>query len=76
MDEGICAAAFAHVSALVDRLVSSAEAETIKARRRDERQQQIDRVFKDYQDWLDNTQTLEDKPYIQIAAVLTGMDAW
>ena len=64
-----------HEQQLELQLASSAEAESIKTRRRNERQQQIDRVFKDYQDWLDNTQTLEDKPYIQIAALLTGKDA-
>jgi ERCC4-related helicase len=46
--------------------------DTVKQKRRDERQHHIDRVFADYQDWLHNTQTTEDQPYLQVAALFTG----
>lgn len=49
--------------------------EALKARQRDERQAYIDRVFRDHQDWLDNTQKTEDDPYLQVAAVFTGQPA-
>lgn len=64
-----------HQRQLDMELGQSGEAETIKNRKRENRQQQIDRIFKDHQDWLENTQNLEDKPYIQVAAVLTGKEA-
>jgi len=47
----------------------------LKQRKRDERQQHIDRVFNDYRDWLDNTQTTEEEPFLQVAAVFTGQEA-
>lgn len=53
----------------------SDQPEAFKNRRREERQQQIDRMFNDYQNWLDNTQTTEDDPYLQILAVFTGQEA-
>jgi hypothetical protein len=34
----------------------------------------ISRV-RDYQDWLDNTQSTDDEPYLQVAAVFTGQEA-
>jgi len=46
-----------------------------KARVRDERQAHINRVFQDHQDWLINTQTTEEDPYLQVAAVFTGQKA-
>mgnify|MGYP006981213975 CR=1 FL=1 len=49
--------------------------EALKVRQRDERQAHIDRVFHDHQDWLDNTQHTEDDPYLQVAAVFTGLKA-
>lgn len=50
----------------------SGQPEAFKARHREERQHHIDRVFRDYRDWLDNTQATEDDPYLQVAAVFTG----
>lgn len=46
--------------------------ETVKQRKREERTAQINRLFDDYLDWLENTQITEDKPYLQVAAVFTG----
>ncbi len=44
----------------------------MRERRREERAAQIERVFDDYLDWLENTQLTEDQPYLQVAAVFTG----
>jgi len=52
---------------------SSDAPETLKLRRKDERQAQIDRVFNDYQSWIENTQHTEDAPYLQVVAVFTGV---
>lgn len=61
-----------HQRQLQLQLQRSAQHESLKARTRQEREQQIDRLFQDHQDWLTNTQTTEAQPYIQVAAVLTG----
>ena len=61
-----------HETQLELELERSDQPEVFKARRRAERQHHIDRVFRDYRDWLDNTQVTEDKPYLQVAAVFTG----
>ena len=39
---------------------------------RTNRQSEIDRLFEDYWEWLENTQIIEQTPYLQIAAVFTG----
>ncbi|MDX1606258.1 MAG: hypothetical protein R3202_08695 [Candidatus Competibacterales bacterium] len=57
-----------HETQLQRELDLSDQPEAFKARRRDERQHHIDRVFRDYR----NTQTTEDEPYLQVAAVFTG----
>ncbi|MFJ3108368.1 DEAD/DEAH box helicase [Pseudomonas putida] len=46
--------------------------QSVRERRREERAAQIERVFDDYLDWLENTQLTEDQPYLQVAAVFTG----
>ena len=33
---------------------------------------QIDKLFADYLDWIEQTMTTEDNPYLRIAAVLWG----
>jgi len=53
-------------------LARSNAPEALKLRQRDDRQAHIDRVFRDHEDWLDNTQQTEDDPYLQVAAVFTG----
>jgi hypothetical protein len=45
---------------------------SIRDKRRAERQQQIERHFKDYETWLRDSATTEAEPYIQIVAVITG----
>ncbi len=37
------------------------------------RQSEIDRLFDDYWEWLENTQIIEKQPYLQVAAVFTGL---
>lgn len=37
------------------------------------RESEINRIFDDYFEWLENTQLIEKQPYIQVAAVFTGM---
>src|SRR5690554_975916 len=49
--------------------VSGSQQESQRANR----QKDIDRIFDDYLEWLENTQIIEQQPYLQIAAVFTGM---
>ena len=37
------------------------------------RQREIDRIFDDFLEWVENTMTTENQAYIQVVAVLTGM---
>lgn len=64
-----------HEGQLRLELERSGQPEAVKARREQERQTHIDRIFRDYQDWLENTQSTEAEPYLQIAAVFTGTPA-
>jgi len=40
--------------------------------RRDTERRQIDKLFDEYLNWIEQTMTTEDKPYLRIAAVLWG----
>jgi len=40
--------------------------------RRDAERRQIDKLFDEYWNWIEQTMTTEDKPYLRIAAVLWG----
>lgn len=51
-------------------LEASGQAQHFKQSRREQRLQQIERIFKDYHIWVEDTLTLEDAPYMQILAVL------
>jgi hypothetical protein len=64
-----------HMVQLELDLSGSAQPEAFKRAKRDERSAHIERVFADYMDWLENTQTTEQEPYIQVAAVFTGREA-
>jgi len=48
---------------------------SVRDRRRQDRAAQINRVFDDYLDWLENTQITEENPYLQVVAVFTGQPA-
>ena len=40
--------------------------------KKEQRSKELERVFNEYFDWINNSMLIEDKPYIQIAAVVTG----
>lgn len=64
-----------HVEQLELDLEASAQADAIKTRRRDERMSHIERIFKDYENWLEQTQMIEQQPYVQVVAAFTGQEA-
>lgn len=39
---------------------------------REQKSHEIDRLFDDYLDWLENTQLTDEQPYLQVIAVFTG----
>ena len=43
-----------------------------KASKRDVKKREIDMLFSDYQAWIRDTMTTEDKPFFRIVAVLWG----
>jgi uncharacterized protein (UPF0305 family) len=59
------------VSQLNLQLESSAQAEHFKAAKKEERLSRIERIFKDYETWVQDTLTIEPVPFIQIIAVFT-----
>lgn len=61
-----------HQQQLDLQFTSSQQPEAFKRQRHDAGQTELDRVFNDYQNWLDDTQTTEPDPYIQVIAVFTG----
>ncbi|SEP56354.1 SNF2 family N-terminal domain-containing protein [Ectothiorhodospira magna] len=61
-----------HIRQLEQALSASAQADALKTRRRDEGMAHIDRIFKDYEDWLEDTQMIEPQPYIQVIVACTG----
>jgi len=38
-----------------------------------EKQREIDKIFKDYHNWIKETMEIEKEPYIQVIAVLRGI---
>lgn len=61
-----------HLAQLDNEYQNSTQPEAIKKHRIDDRRSHIERVFQDHLDWLQNTQTTEEEPFIQVAAVFTG----
>lgn len=53
------------------QLEGSNQAEHFKAARKEERLKRIEKVFADYQTWVQDTHTIEPVPFIQIIAVFT-----
>jgi superfamily II DNA or RNA helicase len=47
--------------------------EQFRKKRQDEGRFHIERIFKDHRDWLEHTQVTEPDPYLQVAAVFTGL---
>ncbi len=64
-----------HVGQLELELSRSDQPEVFKQKRKQDRMHQIERVFDEYKQWLEETQHTEDDPYIQIVAVITGQEA-
>jgi hypothetical protein len=42
--------------------------------RKEKKRREIDIIFDEYMDWVEDTMTTEDKPYIQVIAVLKGIN--
>ncbi|WP_242510201.1 DEAD/DEAH box helicase [Halorhodospira halophila] len=63
-----------HIEQMELELAASREVESKKARRRAEREQHIERVFRDYENWLRDTQMMEQHPYVQVVAAFTGAE--
>lgn len=52
-------------------LGQSNQAKGVKKSKKAQKTQEIDRIFDEYLDWVQDTMTTEKKPYIQVVAVLT-----
>jgi len=48
--------------------------EKIIRSRKEKKRREIDIIFDEYMDWVEDTMTTEDKPYIQVIAVLKGIN--
>ena len=64
-----------HLLQLELDLAQSDQPIVFKEKRKQDRSHHIERVFNEYQQWLEDTQRTEDDPYIQIVAVFTGRRA-
>jgi len=59
----------------LDRMFEgSLQAEPIIKTRKEKEKREIDQVFEEYAEWVKETMTTEDKPYIRVVAVLKGAD--
>ncbi|MDZ7697622.1 MAG: DEAD/DEAH box helicase [Deltaproteobacteria bacterium] len=56
------------------RFAESRQPEKLVQGIRDRERRRIDRLFDDYLDWVEDTMTTEDNPYIQVIAVLRGAE--
>lgn len=54
------------------RFEDSKQSEKIVMERKNKERREIDRIFDDFIEWVEDTMTTEDKPYIQVVAVLKG----
>ncbi|MDN3562400.1 DEAD/DEAH box helicase [Vreelandella neptunia] len=63
------------VNQLSLQLERSGQAEHFKAARKEERLNRIERVFNEYETWVQDTLTIEPVPFIQIIAVFTRENA-
>lgn len=61
-----------HERQLERELAQSDRPDAIIEKKKAERQREIDRIFDDFFEWVENTMTTEDKAYIQVVAVCTG----
>jgi hypothetical protein len=56
------------------RFESMQQPEKLVLERKEKERREIDRIFKEYLDWVQETMTTEDNPYLQVVAVLKGAD--
>jgi hypothetical protein len=61
-----------HEQQLEMQFAQSDRPEAIIEGQKQKRQREIDRIFDDFFEWVENTMTTEDQAYIQVVAVLTG----
>ena len=54
------------------QLERSEQAEAFKRARQERGQRDIDTIFKEYLEWVQETMTTEPQPYIKVACVMTG----
>lgn len=47
-------------------------AETIKTRRKGEREREVEQLFAEYMEWIEDTMSTEEQAYIKVVAVLQG----
>jgi hypothetical protein len=55
---------------LEQRLAANQQAEQFKRTRREQRTRQIQRVFDDYRQWVQDTMTTEPEPFLQVLAAV------
>lgn len=56
------------------RFEQDGSATTIKLNKKDREKREIERIFSEYLEWIEETMTTENNPYIRIVAVLKGDD--
>jgi superfamily II DNA or RNA helicase len=44
----------------------------LQLNKKEKERREIDRIFKEFQDWIEDTMTTEDHPYLRVVAVLKG----
>ena len=63
-----------HLRQLNLDLAASDQPEVFKRRRREQGEAHIQRVFDEYETWLNDTQLTDNKPYIQVVAAFSGAE--
>jgi acetyl-CoA carboxylase alpha subunit len=64
-----------HEQQLEQQFAQSDRPEAIIEGQKQKRQREIDRIFDDFFEWVENTMTTEDQAYVQVVAVCTGASA-
>jgi len=57
------------------RFEDSKQPERLVQARKEKERREIDRIFDEYLEWVEDTMTTEDNPYIQVIAVLKGSNS-
>ena len=60
------------IEQLARKLERSQRAEAFKAHQRSTGEQEIEQIFDDYLEWVEDTMTLERQPYIKVVCVMVG----